>query len=216
MNYAQFQEDVIVDKLLGSPDYGCVVDIGAGDGDEISNSKLFRLRGWDTVLVESDPRHAAALDQLERDGAVIHRVAATPSNINDLVPADATILSIDIDGDDIFLLEVLHHQPRALIIEHNPTIPRHFDVQPARLGLAVGSSVAALTRVAETLGYGLVAVTHCNVIFLHGAISISISAAVPEYAVATEYFTGRPFVVGTPPWGLDFSNMYPSEDVIVR
>jgi hypothetical protein len=213
--HAQYGEDDIVDELLGSPSFGIVVDIGAGDGMEISNSRLFRERGWHTRLVEVDTRHEAALFSLTGD-VVVEMVPATPENISDLVPDDTTVLSIDVDGDDIFLLEVLAACPQVVIIEHNPTIPWNADVQPARLGLRVGASVAALMRVAREKGYGLAAVTHCNAIFQLGAPDIELPAYQSEYAVATEYFTGRPFVVGEAPWGTDFASPYPPEDVIVR
>lgn len=217
--YAQYGEDTIVDALLGGLARSTVVDIGAGDGLEISNSRLFRERGWRTVLVEPDPRHHEALAALEGPNCIVVREAATPANVNALLNPGAALLSIDVDGDDIFLLKALQpHRldPLVIVIEHNPTIPYHMDVEPARLGLRVGASVAALTRVANGKGYGLAAVTHCNAIFAWHRRNIQLPAWEPEYAVATEYFTGRPFVVGTPPWSLNLDDPYPEEDVVIR
>lgn len=213
MTFSQFNEDDIIDSLLDSPHVGTIVDIGAGDGMEISNSRLFRERGWYTVLAESSPKYREALRKLQSD---LWLQSVTPKNINKIVPLETEVLSIDVDGDDIFLLEALEVRPTVIVIEHNPTIPYYLDVMPARLGLHIGASVAALSRVAEAKGYGLVAVTHCNAIFRYGIQSMEIPPYYPAYAVATEYFSGRPLVLGTAPWGLDLDDPYPIEDVVER
>lgn len=227
-SYAQFGEDTLIDGMLALTGsyWGTFVDIGAGDGMEISNSRLFRERGWRTVLVEADPRHWPGLitlmdpDSLEKPPdlrrVVVEMTEATPDNVNELVPEDARVVSIDVDGDDIFLLEALEHRPTVLVVEHNPTMPYWVDAQPARSGLRIGSSVAALRRVAESLGYGLRHVTHCNALFKLGASSIELPRYEPAYHVATEYFTGRPVVLGEAPWSVDFANPYPPEDVVIR
>lgn len=216
MSYSQYSEDVIVDGILGYPPMGLIVDIGAGDGKHLSNSLLFRERGWEAVLVEADPEHWEALGRLSEPLTWVWEGTASPENINALVLDGAKVLSIDVDGDDYFLLEALEARPAVIIIEHNPTMPYRMDVHPARPGLQVGASVAALTRLAEDRGYGLAAVTHCNAIFEYRTRSLPIPAWEPAYAVATEYFSGRPIVLGTPPWGVDFENPYPSGDVVVR
>lgn len=221
MSYAQYSEDVIVDVLLGHRSDGLIVDIGAGDGMHLSNSLLFRERGWWAVLVESDPAHWEALGRLSEPHTAIHEGAATPENINWFVRPSAgtvqeptTVLSIDVDGDDYFLFQALEARPQIIIIEHNPTIPYRMHVAPARPGLRIGASVAALTVLAETKGYGLAAVTHCNCVFEYGTRSLPIPEYKPDYAVATEYFTGRPILLGTPPWGMRFDDPYPAEDVV--
>lgn len=219
MTYSQYDEDDIVDRLLDFPHVGCIVDIGAGDGMEISNSRLFRERGWHTILWEADGQtHWDALLQLQRDWpyceVTIGRVS--PQSINAAVLSSTDVVSIDIDGDDIFLLEALDRRPDVIVIEHNPTMPYHLDVSPARPGLRIGASVAALTRVAETKGYGLAAVTHCNAIFQAGVESIPMPEYRPAYVVATDYFRGRPLVLGEAPWGVAFGEPFPGEDVIIR
>jgi hypothetical protein len=215
MSYSQFGEDVFVDDLLGGPTHGVFVDVGAGDGMEISNSRLFREMGWWCVLVEPDQKYRMGLSQLSGDVSV-YPFEATVENINRLVPESATVLSIDVDGDDYFLLDALERRPRAIIIEHNPTIPYSMDVCPASPGLAVGASVAALERIAREKGYGLAGVTHCNAIFALGEPSIPMPDYKPAYAVATEYFTGRPFVCGEAPWGVRFEKPYPTQDLVIR
>lgn len=221
-SYAQYGEDLLIARMFDN-DYfawrpGPVVEIGAGNGEHLSNTALFRERGWHTTLVESDPDHFAALEALERANphVTVYYKAATPENINILVPSDAKFVSIDVDGDDIFLFEALEHQPLAVCIEYNPTMPRHMDVAPARLGLKIGASIPALRRIARAKGYGLVHASPCNAIFAYGLDDAEVHAPEPEYVVATEYFTGRPLVLGTAPWGVTFDRPYPPEDVTVR
>ncbi len=213
-SFSQYNEDAIVASMLNGRK-GTAVEIGAGDGVHLSNTALFRERGWLTILVESDLRYREALARLEN--VVVFFEPATPGNINQIVPLNTDFLSIDVDGDDIFLFEALEHQPEVVCIEYNPTMPWNVDVQPARLGLQIGASVPALMRVAEEKGYGLAAVTECNAIFRKGAEhTVKLNIPYPDYVVATEYFTGRPLVIGVPPWSVDFANPYPSEDVVVR
>lgn len=214
--YAQFDEDEIIDAYVA--DDGIAVEIGAGNGQHLSNTAMFRERGWKTILVEPAEEHRDALLTLAANNpnVEVHLLHASPENINHLVPDDATILSIDVDGDDYFILEALEKRPRIIIVEFNPTMPRNVDIRPARRGLQIGSSVAALRRIAKEKGYGLAHVTHCNVIFILDAEDEMRLQERPVYTVATEYFTGRPVVIGTAPWGVDFANPYPAEDVIVR
>lgn len=219
MTHSQFGEDLIVDELLGKSATGCAVEIGAGDGQHLSNTALFRERGWSVFLVEADPVHEESLRQLEADGdphVMFYLTAATPKNINRMVPGHATFVSIDVDGDDYFLLEALFPRPEVICVEYNPTMPRDVDICPARLGLKIGASIPALQRVAGAKGYGLVAVTPCNAIFQLDAVDIDVEPVRPDYVVCTDYFTGRPLVVGTAPWGVDFTNPFPAEDVVVR
>lgn len=214
--YAQFREDELIDAYVA--DDGVAVEIGAGDGQHLSNTAMFRERGWYTILVEPAEEHRDALTSLAANhpNVEVHLLHASPENINILVPDNATILSIDVDGDDYFILEALEKRPDVIVVEFNPTMPRNADIHPARRGLAVGSSVGALRRIARAKGYGLVHVTHCNAIFLRDCDEEVLLQEHPIYAVATEYFTGRPFVIGIAPWGVDFANPYPAEDVIIR
>lgn len=215
-SYSQYGEDTLTATRLVQ-EYGVAVEIGAGDGWHLSNTALFRERGWMNILVESDPRYGSELYKLnELPNVSVFQRAATPQNINRLVPDITNLLSIDVDGDDIFLLEALEHRPEIIIVEYNPTMPEFLDVMPSKLGLRIGASIKALKRVASKMDYGVVGITPCNVVFERGYEDANVFGSPPEYVVATEYFTGRPLVLGEAPWGVDFSNPYPPENVVVR
>jgi len=51
-SYSQYQEDLIVDAILGSPKKGVYVDVGASDHIVFSNTKRFYDRGWWGVNIE--------------------------------------------------------------------------------------------------------------------------------------------------------------------
>ncbi len=59
VSYAQYREDVVLWKLLGS--IRCVIDVGANDGVSGSNTFLFVLRGARALLFEPIPELFAAL-----------------------------------------------------------------------------------------------------------------------------------------------------------
>ena len=54
-SYSQFQEDLIIDKLLGRKINGFYVDIGAADGAHYSNTYFFYRKGWRGINIEPDP-----------------------------------------------------------------------------------------------------------------------------------------------------------------
>jgi hypothetical protein len=84
------------------------------------------------------------------------------NNITD----DIDFLSIDIDGDDYYVLESLTKlKPKVICCEYNPTVPFHMSLVGQR-GSRFGCSARALTELAEKKGYCLVAVTHTNCIYV--------------------------------------------------
>ena len=51
-SYSQFQEDLLLDELLGRKENGFYVDIGANHPEVLSNTKRFYDRGWHGINVE--------------------------------------------------------------------------------------------------------------------------------------------------------------------
>lgn len=54
-SYAQNQEDLIIDKVLGKKKNGFYVDIGAYHPTRLSNTYRFYKKGWQGLLVEPNP-----------------------------------------------------------------------------------------------------------------------------------------------------------------
>jgi hypothetical protein len=176
--FSEFDEDGVVLFLLavgGSP-HRRFVDIGAGDGVFASNTANLALNlGFDGLFVDaSQPlvergrrfysRHP---DTTVRPPAFV-RALVTRENVNDVLAeagftGDIDLLSIDIDGNDYWIWQALECvNPRFVIAEAHPELGREewvmpyepdFDARTAAPGSWMGASPAAMTRLAESLGY---------------------------------------------------------------
>jgi len=195
--YSQFGEDGILARifeLLGTGAKTCI-EFGAWDGLHLSNTAtLWQKQDWKAVLIEADAeRHALLVANSKGyDCQCIHaRVEPAGANTLDAIlrreaPGLAIdLLSIDIDGDDYFVLASLEARPRVIVCEYNPTIPPHLDLVP-KPGNYFGCSALALVRLAETKGYRLVAVTDTNCFFVRAADFAQFAGyetSLPEIAV---------------------------------
>lgn len=110
--YSQGMQDGILEAIFNQIGEGNkrLVDIGARDGVEISNTANLRLNhGWAACLI----------DAASKSGIVISRFI-TIDNINDLyIGEEVDLLSIDIDGNDYWVWGVLDGNPRVVAIEYN-------------------------------------------------------------------------------------------------
>jgi len=175
--YSQNGEDGVIEAIfgaIGSVSKVCI-EFGAWDGFHLSNTANLWTQGWKGVLIEGDRRRFQELRANTRSyncvciNAYVTRGGGTrlealleQSHIADAVD----VLSIDIDGDDYYILQSLERlRPRVIICEYNPTIPAEIDLY-AEYGSDFGSSVTALTRVARDKGYELVALTDTNCFFV--------------------------------------------------
>jgi len=170
---AQGKEDRVLIRIfdqIGTTNR-VAVEFGAIDGLHGSNTAHFRLTGWDVVLFDVAP-HAS----------IVHGVKITAENINDVfeqyrVPYEFDLLSIDIDGNDLWVWQALAHRPRVVVIEFNPkwgpTKARAVPYDPDRFWDGTnyyGASVLALTTLAERKGYSLTASTRSNLVFVQAGL----------------------------------------------
>jgi hypothetical protein len=117
--WAQAGEDGVLEhifKAIGDGGRYCV-EFGAGDGTAFSNTKQFRKNGWDALLLDGKPRSDEVI-----------KAWITRENINSLfdqhdVPPTIDLLSIDIDGNDIWIWEAIRRKARVTIVEYNPRWP---------------------------------------------------------------------------------------------
>jgi hypothetical protein len=175
--YSQYGEDGIIKKIfeeVGTTSRLCV-EFGAWDGFYLSNTAALWTNGWKAILIEGDR---------ERFASLVGKVAAYPvvcvnayvghEDGDDLATILANhqisqpidLLSIDIDGDEYYILKNLRSlRPRVIVCEYNPTIPAGLDLFPDPHN-QFGASAAALVRLARERGYGLVAMTDTNCFFV--------------------------------------------------
>lgn len=168
-DFSQHGEQGIIKSLLATmPNDGYCVEFGAWDGYLFSNTRGLIEDGWQGVFIEGDKQRFKELKYKDRDSIVINAYVGDENKLDDLlndkVPADFDVLSVDIDGDDYHVwADFVKHKPKIVVIEYNGTIPVKF-VNPK--GKNVGSSIYSLIELAESKGYSFHSHTETNVIFV--------------------------------------------------
>ncbi len=177
--FSQFGEDGIIQFLVGHVriEREIFVEFGVEDYRESNTRFLLVHDDWRGLIVDAAPAH----EKFVRSSGLAwrHDVTATTAfvdrdNVNDIIAAagiggDIGLLSIDLDGNDYWIFEAVEVvSPRVVVVEYNSvfgtdaavTVP--YDAAFVRAEkhwswLYWGASLAALTRVANTKGYALVA-----------------------------------------------------------
>lgn len=122
--YSQYGEEIYLQAIfvaLGISQ-GYFVDFGAGDGVKLSNVRALIEKGWTGLMMDGNPQGSTEVMQ----------EFITADNICHLfelykVPKHFNLLSIDIDGNDYWVLESLltgGYNPDVIIAEFNGTIPQ--------------------------------------------------------------------------------------------
>jgi hypothetical protein len=167
--FSQNGEDGVVVEVLNR--IGAVghyfVEFGVQSGHEGNCVLLADLFGWRGLFIEADD---AACRQLQAKYAnsdvTVRHAKVTADRVEAIfaeagVPVEPDVLSIDIDGNDLYVwTAITGYRPRLVIIEYNAGLDvREPRVQPPdeQRGWdgtgAYGSSLAALDTVAERKGY---------------------------------------------------------------
>jgi hypothetical protein len=176
--FSQFGEDGALQFLIANVpiENDTFVELGVEDYSESNTRFLLAQDNWRGVIVDAADDYVAFLrdsdlgwrHQIEPVQAFITR-----DNVNGLirgagVEGDIGILSVDLDGNDYWILEAIDVvSPRILVAEFNSIFGREaavtipYDPGFTRLGahysgLYYGASLAALNRLAAEKGYALV------------------------------------------------------------
>jgi hypothetical protein len=167
-------EELIVGNLLEKVQlrHKFVVDIGAGDGQFMSNSYNLFKSEWKGAAFELSGTQFASLAYRYAGfpNAQLLRVCVTPGNVNQLltacdVPRDFGFLSLDIDSYDYFVLKTIlsAYRPSVICSEINEKIP-----PPLRFAaqwhdgimwgqdFCYGQSLSMLEELGQEHGYDLV------------------------------------------------------------
>lgn len=171
--YAQHREDKIAARVfrrIGETNRWAV-EFGARDGIQKSNTAYFRDRGWTTCLFDIVPGDPLVIE-----------ADITAENVNEVfaaagVPDEIDLLSIDIDGNDLWVWKALRCRSRVSIIEYNPRWnhkkARTVSYDPTRRWdrtIYYGASMFAMWQVATEKGLELVASTPTNLIFVKAGL----------------------------------------------
>jgi hypothetical protein len=126
-------------------------------------------KGWDGLFMDGNahpPRYGVKQEFI------------TAENINDMlrkyqVPDDFSLISIDVDGQDLWIWQALSYDPEFVIIEYNPNfgpndsvsvpIDHEFRWDGTKY---YGASLAAQNKIALSKGYHLVCANAVNAFFV--------------------------------------------------
>jgi len=133
-----------------------LVDIGANNGTYLSNTKIFRTEGWQSALIDGQEFRG------------VHQHYVTVENVNRLLrqygtPEEFDLLSIDIDGNDYWILQQIltAFRPRLIISEYNSefTDSRTIEYDPEFYFKATdyyGYTFEAGLKLADKFGYRVI------------------------------------------------------------
>jgi hypothetical protein len=177
---SQYGEDGVISEIfkrIKSKSKICV-EFGAWDGIHCSNTwDLWHNNGWDAILIEADENKYQELLTNTRDFSKVNVLNkfVSPNGHDSLdsilqhlnIAKDFDLLSIDIDGDDYYILKSLNYFcPKLIVIEYNPTIPPQISIIQNK-GEYFGSSARAIYELAKSKGYHLVHLSDTNVFLVH-------------------------------------------------
>ncbi len=192
--YSQAGEDGIVTTLfeIFSFNYVWFCEFVAGDGNNISNTRIFREKGWKGVLIEGDKTRYTKMkmDSIisENSGVYIINEYISCENgekIDDLlsstpIPENFDLVSIDIDGNDLWIWKSMEkYRPKVVIVEYNSHFPvtESLTVEYDRnhrfnKDTYYGANAGALIKLGKEKSYELVGYTNgLNLIFVDSAYS---------------------------------------------
>ena len=154
--YSQNGEEAVILETLAAIgiEKGHLVDLGAGDGYTMSNSRALLEKGWTGNLYDGDPKGAKDVEKvwITRRWAIAHET--------DLA---CDFLNIDIDGNDWHILqEIIPFGPALIVCEINPIFQRDeavvmpYNAEHVWQGdTYYGMSLAACEKLAAQYGYTL-------------------------------------------------------------
>jgi len=160
--FSQNGEDGIIEAIF--TDIGTtnkvVVEFGCGDAVECNTANLIG-QGWTGLHMDGQHRSANPLITIKNE-------FISAENIRYLfqkhqVPEHFDLLSIDIDGNDLWVWKQITQRPRVVISEYNANVPVHlsraisYDPNFKWSGTDYfGASLLALKKMGELKGYTLI------------------------------------------------------------
>lgn len=179
--FSQNGEDGISDYLtqqLLTPNH-YFFEIGAADGLENNTSWFAIAKKYQGMMIEGNPKLARALKEHIANfnlGVDVQSCFVTKDNakaiVSQLLYTDPDLFSIDIDGNDYYVLKALLNnglKPKIIIVEYNSAFgPTHAKTIPYQAdfhylsahasGLYYGVSIKAWQKMLQQFGYQFVTV----------------------------------------------------------
>jgi len=173
---SQGGEDGIIEEIIRRTGVrGLAVEIGSHY--EYGNCYFLAERDWPVLFVDSQPEYIITLSETYPKASYLTRVV-TPENINEIVPPETVLLSIDIDGPDYWVWQALECKPAIVVIEFNPIFqPPKRVVMPRNNYLwatcdQYGASLSAMADLGKAKGYKLATTDACNCFFVRSDFDV--------------------------------------------
>jgi hypothetical protein len=207
--YSQFEEDGIILYVLAMIGFETrrVVEICCGNGKECMAANLIVNHGFEGILLDGDDGNVATArdfftskkDCLIRPPIILKAWVAA-DNVNALLASigctgDVDLLSIDLDGNDYWILKAIEViSPRLLVVEtHNiipgdlsVTIPYRpdFDYRKSAVEDFRSASLLAMVNLCRNRGYRLIGAHRhgFNAFFLRNELGLE---CFPEVSIAS-------------------------------
>ena len=170
--YSQFGEDGIIEAVFnhfGVANRWCL-EVGAGDGVGLSNTKALRDQGWEAVLVEGNPTSYANLVSLKSESVRCVHERIGPDSLDRILrehgaPTDIDFVSIDIDGQDYWIWKGLKDfRPRVVCIEFSPYGGKDGPIPECGIDKPFQAGFNEMMGLATEMGYLVLCNTYCNLI----------------------------------------------------
>ena len=138
--YSQFDEDGIINHITTKLkiNQGVFVEFGCGDGLE-NNTHLLLLKGWKGLWVDGSEHNFNFIKSnipISSSQLVVNNEFITLDNVNNVITSallkleskEIDLLSMDLDGNDIYLLEKIlstenNLSPKIIVAEYNGKMP---------------------------------------------------------------------------------------------
>jgi hypothetical protein len=210
--FSEFEEDghLLYLLTLAGSQSRTVVEISSQDGRVCMATNLLVHHRWRGFLFDGDPvfvregqRFFAGHPATRSAPPVMKAEWFTRENVNQVlasagVPDEVDVLSLDIDGNDLYLWSAMKIRPRILICEFNNAVPSDlaltipyksdfsFTSLPAEQAMFRSASLAAYIAVGRRKGYRLVGMNALgfNAIFLRDDV---LETEMPEIPASTLY-----------------------------
>ena len=202
--FSQFGEDGILQYLLAKVPVTTktFVEIGVDDYRESNTRFLLQNENWRGLIIDRGTSHLAFLESSSlRWRYRVDGVSAfvTPEDIDRILAdggfeGEIGLLSIDIDGNDYWLLEAIKAvEPQIIVVEYNsmfgpdlavtvPYDPAFDRFQAHYSGLYFGASLRALCELAAARGYRFVGSSSSGVNAFF--VRADLASALPERTAA--------------------------------
>lgn len=223
--YSQYDEDGIIQEIFNRIGVTSrkFVEFGVEDGLENNTLKLL-LEGWGGLWLDGSQKYVSQINEKFRDVIADGRLRVKASfidrdNINSLIgeyaAGEIDLLSIDIDGNDIYILESVNIiNPRVIVVEYNGKFPPPMSIAQRYdpdfkwdYTDYSGASLEAITKIGTRKGYCLVGcgIAGTNAFFVRDdlvGVKFEAPFTAENHYQPARNFLWRTYVSGHPPsWG---------------